>query len=232
MIADKRVLAVIPARGGSKGILHKNIADICGKPMIAYTVRAAADCGYIDRCVVSTDDSEIADAARQSGGEVPFMRPEHLSTDTAKSIDVLLHAVEYCEGEDGPYDIIILLQPTSPLRTGQDITGALESFIEGGCASLAAVSEVKENPILIRDLDENGFMTSLMGGNATVRRQDMRKYYFVNGSIYINLRSELHPETSLNDNRRGYRIPKEHSIDIDVSEDLEYVRWVLGGMGK
>lgn len=123
MINGRRVLAVIPARGGSKRVPRKNIREVAGKPLIAWTINAAKGSRYIDRCIVSTDDEEVADIARQCGGDVPFMRPAEFARDDSSSIDVLRHAVGKVPG----YDIIVLLQPTSPERTSADIDAALET---------------------------------------------------------------------------------------------------------
>lgn len=227
MIDEKRVLAVIPARGGSKGISHKNIVDLGGKPLIAYTIEAALQCKYIDRLIVSTDDEQIAAVAKDCEAEVPFIRPEHLSGDQAKSIDALLHAVEYCEKEDGPYDVVVLLQATSPFRDGEDITNALNKYIDHNERSVVSVHKVTDHPLLIRSMDESDAVSSILHINSTVRRQEMLHYYVVNGAIYINKRSELSNETSLNDNEIGCEIAENHGIDIDDASDLEYARWVI-----
>ena len=228
MIDSKSVLAIIPARGGSKGIPHKNIADVNGRPLISYTIEAALECTFIDKVLVSTDDKEIAAISQQYGASVPFLRPDYLSSDTAKSIDAVLHAVTYCAEHDKPYDIVVLLQPTSPLRTGEDISGALCYFIENRCDSLLSLSELEEHPILTRQIDENTKrLKSLLSMESTVRRQDMAPYYHVNGAIYINYCKDLSRDTSLNDNHYGYVIPSLHSIDIDTYADLELASYYL-----
>lgn len=228
MIAQKSVLALIPARGGSKGIPHKNIANVNGKPLISYTIEAAKECSYIDRILVSTDDREIAQVSRQYGADVPFLRPDYLSSDTAKSIDAILHAVNFCKEYDRAYDIVILLQPTSPLRTGGDIMTALDYFIQNNCDSLLSLSEITEHPILTRQIDEKTKrLKPLLPTGSTVRRQDMTPYYHVNGAIYINYCKNLSRETSLNDNCYGYVIPFPHGMDIDTPADLELASYYL-----
>ena len=227
MIENKRILAVIPARCGSKGIPHKNIVDLGGRPLIDYTIQAALGSKYVDRLVVSTDDEEIALVSKTCGADVPFLRPDYLSSDTAKSIDALIHAVEFCEDEEGQtYDIIVLLQATSPFRDSADLDGALERFMATGEQGVVSMNEVDENPVLIRTMDETGKLTKLMDTTSTVRRQDMKKFYFVNGAIYINNRKTLDRDTSLNDNPVGYVMPMSHSIDIDDVSDLEYARFI------
>ena len=228
LIAQKSVLAIIPARGGSKGIPHKNIADVNGRPLISYTINAARECSYIDRVLVSTDDPQIAEISRQCGADVPFLRPDYLSSDTAKSIDAVLHAINFCAEHDTAYDIAVLLQPTSPLRTGGDIIGALDYFIENGCDSLLSLSEIEEHPILTRQIDETTKrLKPLLTMGSTVRRQDMAPYYHVNGAVYINYCKDLTRETSLNDNHYGYVIPQLHGLDIDTPADLELASYYL-----
>ena len=129
-IGKKRVLALIPARGGSKGLPRKNVRNICGKPLIAWSVEAAKKCRYTDAVVVSTDDREIADAAQSAGAAVPFMRPAELATDAASSMDVILHAISYFEKKGESFDVLVLLQPTSPLRDSGHVEEALDMFIK------------------------------------------------------------------------------------------------------
>ena len=225
MISEKRVLAVIPARGGSKGIPHKNIIDLCGKPLIAYSIEAAIGSGYIDKTVISTDDDEIAAISIKYGADVPFTRPDYLSTDKAKSIDALRHALFECEKLYGKYDIGILLQPTSPYRDSRDRDAALEQFEKNGERGLVSISEVADNPVLIRTIQADGSVERIINVDSTVRRQDMSAYYRVNGAIYINKADELlETDVSLNDNPTGFIMEKKHSIDIDEMFDLEVAK--------
>ncbi len=227
MIEDKKILAIIPARGGSKGIPRKNVKPLCGKPMINYTIEAAKECRYIDKVIVSTDDEEIADISMRAGAIVPFNRPEELATDDAKTIDVVLHAIEFYEQKAEHYDIIMVLQPTSPLRTSEDIKRAVEYFIRKGGKSLVSVSEVTEHPILMRQFGEKNKLVNLLDESSTVKRQDMKRYYRVNGAIYINSVNDLNENTSLNDNEMGYVLPKDHSVDIDEPEDVVLAEYYL-----
>lgn len=227
MIEKKKVLAIIPARGGSKGIPKKNIKAVSGKPMINYTIEAAKECEYIDKVIVSTDDEEIAEISMRAGAIVPFLRPDELATDEAKTIDVVMHAIEFYERKAERYDIIVLLQPTSPLRTSEDIGKALEYYMRKGEKSLMSVSEVADHPLLIRQFGENNELIKMLEEDSTVRRQDMKKYYKVNGAIYINSMSELNETTSFNDNIMGYVLPKEHSIDVDEPEDIVVAEYYL-----
>ena len=227
MIEKNKIVALIPARGGSKGIKNKNIIDLCGKPLISYTIQAALESKYIDKVIVSTDSQEIADVAIKYGAEVPFLRPGELASDTSKTIDAVMHAVGELEKRKEQYDILILLQATQPLRTADDIDSAIELFIKNKGQSLVSVSPVEDNPILIRTIDNLGRMNSILPMKSTCRRQDMPLYYRVNGCIYINLISELDLNTSFNDNKIPYIMPKELSVDIDEIKDLLIAQYYI-----
>ena len=227
MIENKKILAIIPARGGSKGIPRKNVKAISGKPMIQYTIEAAKECLYIDKVVVSTEDEEIADISMRAGAIVPFSRPEELATDEAKTIDVVMHAVEFYERKAERFDIIVLLQPTSPLRNAEDITKALEYFMRNEQRSLVTVSEVSESPILMRNFNKENKLEKILEEDSDVRRQDMKKFYRINGAIYINKASELNANTSFNDNEMGFVLTQEHGIDVDEPQDLVVAEYYL-----
>ena len=227
MIEKNKIVALIPARGGSKGIKNKNIIDLCGKPLISYTIQAALESKYIDKVIVSTDSQEIADVAIKYGAEVPFLRPGELASDTSKTIDAVMHAVGELEKRKEQYDILILLQATQPLRTADDIDSAIELFIKNKGQSLVSVSPVEDNPILIRTIDNLGRMNSILPMKSTCRRKDMPLYYRVNGCIYINLISELDLNTSFNDNKIPYIMPKERSVDIDEIKDLLIAQYYI-----
>ncbi len=227
VINNKRVLAIIPARGGSKGIKDKNIYPLCGKPLIAYSIEAAKRSVFVDEVLVSTDSAIIADVAKKYGASVPFLRPTELASDTAKSIDAIVHAIETLRKEGKVFDILILLQPTSPLRITEDIDGSLSTFVRKSYKSLVSISEVNDNPILIRTIDNDGELRRLLNTDSSVRRQDMEKYYRVNGSIYINLMSEININTSFNDNIIPYIIPQERAVDIDELKDLAVAEYYI-----
>jgi CMP-N,N'-diacetyllegionaminic acid synthase len=212
-------LAIIPARGGSKGIPKKNIIKVNGKPLIAYTIEPALQSKYIDRVIVSTDDEEIALISKECGADVPFLRPATLATDKAKTIDVLIHMIENLAKE---YDYVILLQPTQPLRTVQQIDAAIEQVINEGQTSLVSVKSVTEHPILMRTIDIDGRLQSISEESSSVRRQEFQQVYLVDGSIYINKTEELTLLTSLNDNIYPFII--DYSIDIDTINDLKKFR--------
>ncbi|MDR6121912.1 CMP-N,N'-diacetyllegionaminic acid synthase [Bacillus sp. SLBN-46] len=225
MYNQKSFLAIIPARGGSKGIPGKNIIKINEKPLIQYTIEAALSSKYLDRIIVSTDCKSIAEVSLSCGAEVPFIRPESLAKDTSKTIDVLLHAVDDLRKVGDKYDYLVLLQPTQPLRTAKHIDEAIEMIINKKGESLVSISEVSEHPLLMRRLDSHCNVQKLLHMESTVRRQDFPKYYKVNGSIYINqINSNFNLNTSLNDNKLGYVMNKDYDLDIDEPSDLEILK--------
>lgn len=225
MIENKKVLAIIPARGGSKGIPKKNIKAVSGKPMINYTIEAAKECDYIDKVIVSTDDEEIAEISMKAGAIVPFLRPDELAVDEAELIDVVMHAVEFYERKAERYDIIVLLQPTSPLRTSDDLQKALEYYMRKGEKSLLSISEVSEHPVNMRKFNEENELEKMLGDEGDA--SEAKKYYKINGAIFINSMSELSEKTRFEDNVMGYVLPKEHGIDIDVPEDVVVAEYYL-----
>lgn len=221
-------LAIIPARGGSKGIPGKNIIEIQGKPLIQYTIEEAIDAKYLDRVIVSTDDEAIAKASIKAGAEVPFIRPSNLATDTAKTIDVLIHAVSELKKKGESYDFIVLLQPTQPLRKSFHIDEAIEKMYEGNSNNIISVSQVREHPILMRNISNDGHLLNLLDINSTVRRQDFSDVYKVNGAIYINrIDDSFNESLSLNDNKFPYVMDRRYDLDIDSYRDLKIFDLIL-----
>ncbi|MDD4429004.1 MAG: acylneuraminate cytidylyltransferase family protein [Paludibacter sp.] len=220
MYKNKRILAIIPARGGSKGIPHKNIIRLSGKPLIVYTIEAALASGRFDDVIVSTDDDQIAYIAIKYGASVPCLRPSYLAEDTSKTVDAVLYTLDCLKKAEKIYDIVVLLQPTSPFRDANDISNAIDLFIDNDLESLVSVSPVSEHPLLIRQMDINLKLTKLLNFDSSVRRQDFPPYYIINGAIYINYMDDINSNTSFNDNLSGYLMDSEHSIDIDDPLDL------------
>lgn len=227
MYNKNKLLALIPARGGSKGIKNKNIITLNGFPLISYSIKASLGSRYIDDTVVTTDSDEIASIAKRYGASVPFMRPSMLASDRAKTIDAVLHSIKMFEKMGKYFDILVLLQPTQPLRTAEDIDKAIEMFFEKNKKGLVSVCPVEEHPILIRSIDENSNLTALLKKNSTCRRQDMEDYYRVNGCIYINQIAGLSKETSFNDNPVGFIMDRSHSVDIDEMKDLYIAEYYM-----
>ena len=220
MYKDKKVLAIIPARGGSKGIPYKNIVPLFGKPLIAYTIEAGKQSKYIDTVLVSTDDRKIQEVSEDYGARVPFLREAVIATDTAKTISVVVDAVNRLAVTGERYDLVVLLQPTSPLRTAEEIDIALEVFFQNDMQGLVSVNIAAVSPFLLRTI-HNQRLQRIIDENSTIRRQDMPTYYEVNGAIYINKASEIQESLSFNDNPIPYIMSHEHSIDIDTWDDLD-----------
>lgn len=216
-------LAYIPARGGSKGIPKKNIAEIGEMPLIAFTIVAALKSGLFDKVMVSTDSEEIAAVSRQYGAWVPFLRYAEFAQDTSKTIDAVISDKSRLEAMGEKFDEFVLLQCTSPFRTAKDIQGAV-ALAEKMHAGVVSISPVEEHPILMRTIDADGKVSRVLNCSSTCRRQDMPPYYRVNGAIYVNFWDELTPDLSLNDNPYGYIMERKDSLDIDTKADLEAAR--------
>jgi len=219
MINGKSVLAIVPARGGSKGLPRKNILPLAGKPLIVWTIDAAIKSKFIDRCIVSTDDTEISECAISYGAEIPFRRPANLSTDSATTADVVLHALSNIPEK---YDLIILLQPTSPLRTEFDIDNALENFIESKADSLVSVTELEHPTEWSFHIDNNKIPSeSIYDLKKGYRRQDYEKKYRLNGAIYICKSADYEKSKSFfMDNVAVYKMNWNRSVDIDSKIDF------------
>ena len=225
------VLAIVPARGGSKGIVDKNIADLGGRPLIAWTLAAAAASTQITRTIVSTDSPAIADAAGAHGADVPFMRPEALAADDTPMIPVLIHALNWlAEHEAYEPDVLVLLQPTSPLRTAEDIDGAMELMRSRDADAVVGVCPARTHPALTRKLDAAGRLSPFVEGLVLPDcRQGAQEAYEINGAIYAIKPHVLRERnTWYSDCTLGYVMPLERSGDVDEPVDLEMVRTLLG----
>ncbi|MFN4164158.1 MAG: cytidylyltransferase domain-containing protein [Ferrovibrio sp.] len=220
-----RCLGLINARGGSKGIPGKNIKPLLGKPLVAYSIEAGLVATRIDRVVVSTDSPEIAAVARQYGAEVPFMRPAELATDKALQIDAIRHAILKIEESGERYDVVVILQPTCPLRLPEDIDGALALMEASEADTVISVMEVHgQHPLTMYTEDPDGSLRSLMGANgAGVLRQEFSRVLWRNGAIYAIRRDVIINQNVLYGAKvRGYLMPETRSANID-----EPVDWVV-----
>ena len=189
MINEQKVLAIIPARGGSKGLPEKNIRPICGKPLIGWSILQGLESQYIDEVVVTTDSQKILNIAKQFGANVPFIRPKSLADDDASSIDVLLHAVDYLAQVGREYDYVVLLEPTSPLRDISDIDGAIELLSSNELAeSVVGVTKVEGSHPSFMFTVHNKLLRPMLGLQPNgLRRQDLKDdYYHLEGSIYVS----------------------------------------------
>ena len=222
-------LAVIPARGGSKGIPAKNIVDFGGKPLIAWTIEAAIASRCFAHVVVSTDSEEIAEISHQWGAETPFMRPAHLATDTADSTSVIIHTISWMQqNRDFHPDYVALLQPTSPLRTAKHIQEAFRLIEETSADALVSVTPAKEHPFWIKRISKTGKLENLLPESPPKRRQDLPLFYSLNGAIYIAATQFLLNGGDWQSvDATAYVMPQEVSIDIDTQYDLEIGRCIL-----
>ena len=224
-----RVLGIIPARGGSKGVPGKNIRLLCGKPLIAWTIQCARACPVISRIVVSTDSKEIAAIARQWGAEVPFLRPPELAQDDTPDLPVCRHALEWLEDREGYRpDVVVWLRPTSPLRQPQDIAAALDLLAATQADGVRSVCRVEHHPAWMFKL-EDGFLQPWMDASAGItRRQDLSALYRLNGAVDA-IRREIIPEAKALFQGRlaGYVMPAERSVDIDCEIDFRVAEALL-----
>src|SRR5678815_749456 len=223
------VLGVIPARGGSKAISNKNLLLVGGRPLLAYTADAVKESKLLTRTIVSTDDPRIADCARSMGLEVPFMRPSSLASDEVPMLPVLQHAVAALEADGFRTDIVVLLQPTSPLRRGEHIDAAVKWLERAGGDSVVSVVEVPHqfNPTSVMRIEE-GLLKPFLEGPTATRRQDKPRVYARNGPAVLATRVEVIKEGSLY-GRQSWPLvmTAEDSLDIDTPWDLRLVESVL-----
>ncbi len=226
-----KVLCTICARMGSKGVPSKNIRTIAGKPLIVHTIEQALDCAFIAKTIVSTDGEEIARIAQEAGAVVPFIRPRELAEDDSDKMKVLQHAVRFLLDRGESYDIVLDLDPTSPLRSVNDIEGAFQKFIASDANNLYSVTPSRRNPYFnMVEVDEGGRtrICKTFSENV-VNRQKAPKVYDMNASIYI-YRTEflLKDVPSLHsDYTVVYVMPEERSFDIDTAFDFKVVEQLL-----
>ena len=225
MINEKKILGVIPARGGSKGVPRKNCKYIGGKPLIAWTIEEAKKSRYLDRLILSSEDNEIIELAKSLGCEVPFIRPAELSRDDTPGVDPILHAINELTG----YDIIVMLQPTSPLRIVKDIDGCIEKCFKANSNSCVTVTLSDKNPHWMYILSDDGSMRPFVSSDEQiVRRQDLPTVHVLNGAVYVAEVAWLKSSKSfLTDETVAYEMPPERSLDIDTELDLKIVSALL-----
>jgi CMP-N,N'-diacetyllegionaminic acid synthase len=216
MIEGGKVLALIPARGGSKGLLRKNVRMVGGRPLIAWTIEAAKASRYIDRLILSSDDEEIMRVAQEHGCEVPFRRSPELATDECGTMDVVIDALQRCPG----YDWIVLLQPTSPLRTTADIDGALLQCVTQQANACVSVCQAEQNPYWMFFL-ENAQLRPVLECPSATRRQDLPPFYVLNGAVYVAKVANLMQDRSfVPSGVVAYEMPSNRSLDIDTEQDI------------
>ena len=225
------VLAIIPARGGSKGVPKKNIRLLAGKPLIAYSIEQAKESKYISRAIVSTENEEIAEIAREWNAEV-IKRPKELARDDTPTIDVIIHVLDSLRKEEKYIsDIVVLLQPTSPLRTSKDIDNAIELFLNNqNCLSLVSVTEFDHPPFWAMEIEENLLKPIFGEEYFRMRRQELPKAYRPNGAIFISTPRVLYEyKTFYTPKTIAYVMPPERSVDIDTEFDFLLAEFLIRG---
>src|SRR3989304_87172 len=229
MYNGKRIVGIIPARGGSKGLPRKNVLPLRGKPLIAWTIEQAQASTCLDKVIVTTDNEEIASVARTHGAEVPFMRPRELASDNAKTIDVIYHALDWFEENFETFDIVVLLQPTSPLRRSTDINNVVEMLFSQKAGAIISVCETEHHPCWSNTLPHNRCMADFLRPELMNKnRQELPTYYRLNGVIYAAYCTYLKNKHGFFGSETfAYIMPKERSIDIDTKTDFNFANYLL-----
>jgi CMP-N,N'-diacetyllegionaminic acid synthase len=225
MYKNKTFLAIIPARGGSKRLPRKNVLDLNGKPLIAYSIEAGLNSKYIDKVIVTSDDAEILAVSKEYGANT-IQRPDELASDTSTTFDAIKHTIDNC----AKYDYIVLLQPTSPLRHKEHINDAIELLESKNADAVVSVCEMDHSPLWSNILDESLSMAGFLQDEVINKRsQDLEKYYRLNGGIYICKTEKLLEGKSffLNDNIFAYIMDRKSSIDIDEKIDFKFAECLI-----
>ncbi len=227
MYNDKTFVAIIPARGGSKRLPRKNVLDLNGKPLIAYSIETGLNSKYIDKVIVSSDDTEILNIAKVFGADT-IKRPDELASDTATSFDAIKHTIE----NTNKYDYIVLLQPTSPLRTTINIDEAIELLDKKDADAIVSVCEMEHSPLWSDTLDDNLSMNGFLKDEVLNKRsQDLEPYYRLNGAIYVCKIDKLLNEKTflLKKDIFAYKMDRESSVDIDEEIDFKIAKILIKG---
>lgn len=231
MINGKSVLAIIPARGGSKGLPGKNIKELCGKPLISWTIEQALKSKYVDNVFVSTDSEKIAKIAKECGANVPFLRPDELAADDSLTSDAILHVLEQLSMKGESYDYFALLEPTSPLRKSDDIDDAISMIVQNTDAdSLVSVGEVHmEHPMIVKKIDAKGFVAPYISNIVKIhQRQQADEAYFPYGVIYISKVSEFKKNRTFYTKKTvPYFIERWQNYEIDDQLDFMIIEQIM-----
>lgn len=227
-----RVLGVITARGGSAGVPRKNVRVVGGRPLIAWSILAAQSSARLTRTVVSTDDDEIASVAKAHGADVPFVRPAELATATAASVDVAVHALDHAEAAaQAAFDAVMILQPTSPLRTGADIDACVDLLAHSGADSVMSMVQLADFSLKKLKVLKDGRILPLLPAEAegplSRRRDEEAPVYRRNCAVYLTRTSVLRRRDLFGDESRAYVMPAERSVDINSEHDLQLADWLL-----
>jgi len=223
---DKKIVCIIPARGGSKGLPGKNIKMFLDMPLIAHTIEQAKISGLIDRVIVSTDDKKIANISKKYGAEVPFVRPKFLAQDKSSTMDVLLHAIEWLKKDDYSFDILVLLHATAPMRSVKDINNSIKLLFNKKVSNVFSVTKAHRNPYF-NMVEVNQGRVKLVKRGRFTSRQEAPKVYDMNASIYVWWKDVFKNKKKIFlRNSRVYVMPKERSIDIDDELDFRIAEFL------
>ena len=220
----KKILAIIPIRSGSKTIKNLNMYPIYNIPLFKLSYEQAKMSKYIDTVCVSVDCMKYALLAEQNGVCIPFIRPKELARDNTKLIETIVHARDFYVRNRDKYDIIVTLMATAPLRSVEDIDGAIEAYYNGGERPIVSITDCDIIPQLVRYVDESGNLKTLVNMNSTYNKFLLPKYYKINESIYVNNFDKIDLKTSINDNNAYFYMPPERSVSIKTLEDIRTVR--------
>lgn len=221
-------IAIIPARSGSKGLPNKNIKELNGKPLIFYSIEAAIKSACFDTVMVSTDSEKYANVAKNGGAEVPFLRSEATSTDTASSWDMVLEVLNRYRDQGKSFDTFCLLQPTSPLRSAEDISEAYKMMIEKNAVAIVSMTELEHPLSWCGTLGAGNSLDGFIENQEHAQRQAQTKYFRPNGAIYLASVNEFRKEPFLyRSGSYAYIMPKERSVDIDTAFDFKYAEFLL-----
>lgn len=231
MINGKSVLAVITARGGSKGLPRKNILEVNGRPLLAWSSAAAGESRYIDRVILSSDDDEIIRVGKEWGCEAPFKRPLELAHDETSTEHALIHALDNIEET---YDYIVLLQPTSPLRLTEDIDSCIKLCHERRAPACVTVSKTEKSPYWMFQIDDNGRMTPFLEKDGPwYQRQNLPSAYAANGAVYVaDVEWYRENQTFYGQETVAHVMPPERSVDVDTELDLMLVETIMEANGR
>ena len=229
MLYNRRIIAIIPARSGSKGLPGKNIRLLNGKPLIAYSIMQARETGVFDEIFLSTDSREYADIAVQYGASVPFLRSAELASDSASTWDCVREALEQYRLRGRTFDILVLLQPTSPLRAAGDITGAIEQMVHADADSVVSVCRAEHSPLLCLALPGNNSLKGFAKCESLTKgRQELPAFFRINGAIYaVSVSFFLKAKKIYEGNSFAYIMPRERSLDIDTLLDFQFAELLL-----
>lgn len=230
MYQGRTFLAIIPARSGSKGLPDKNIKELCGKPLLAWSIEAARKSKYLDEIVVSTDSQRYAEIAKYYGANVPFLRPSEFAADESSRKEVIMHCLEYYRDNNMTFDYIVLLEPTSPLRTAEDVDSAIEQLIANvNAEAIVGVSKLESfHPAFLIKLNNHFLEFTANNQPSTVlRRQELEEYYFYEGSLYISEVDKYIAKEFYHDKTLGYVVPRWKALEIDEIEDFIMVEALM-----